>query len=328
MYILKLIRLSTWWFKLPPFLVLIYCYFIKTNIIDIYYEINVILFLLGGLILGAIFASFINNYYDSEGDAIAGKENFMGKLNKTYQLLALGSIILSGLIYSLFLLDNTLAFLFYWMGWLCFYLYSSKQFRLKEKTYLGIITDGLGSQFFPSLFIFTYLFNGNIANNITFMISGSVWMLCAFGMRALITHQYYDFDNDVKAGVVTFINSSSQKVITRFSIFVLLAECVSFLIFIGIVDWTIFIFSFSIYILSLLLLRLLFKVKLYFFQPFPSHKCRSLLFDYYITILPVIILLFLTLKNGDNILLLLASVLLFNISTFFGLYSFIKTKSP
>jgi len=324
MFFLKFIRISTWWFKLPPFLVLIYLYFIKENIKDIGQEIYVILFLLSGLIVGAIFASLINNYYDQEDDTVAGKENFMTRISKIYQFITLGSIFLLGIVYSFFLLGNIFALVFYWLGWVCFYLYSCRQFRLKEKTYLGIIFDGLGSQFFPSLFIFIYLLNGNIVNNLTFVISGSIWMLFSFGMRSLIIHQYYDYDNDVKAGVATFINSSSKRVISGFNFFVLIAESVSFLIFIGTTGWTIFVLSFGIYIISLLLLKVLFKVQFYFFQPSQNYKSRSLLFDYYITILPITILLFLALKNDDNIVILVSSVLLFNVTTFFRLSSFIK----
>ena len=94
MNFLKFIRITTWWFKLPPFLVLIYLYFIKENINDVKNEIYLILFLLLGVIIGAIFASLINNYYDQEHDIIAGKENKMANLRKRYQFIALGSIVL------------------------------------------------------------------------------------------------------------------------------------------------------------------------------------------------------------------------------------------
>lgn len=324
MNFLKFIRIGTWWFKLPPFLILIYSYFVKTNIKDIRYEIYPILFLLSGLIIGAVFASLINNYYDQEDDVIAGKENLMTNLNKTSQLITLGSIFSLGLFYSFLLLDNMFALLFYWLGWICFYLYSSKKFRLKEKAYFGIILDGLGSQFFPSLFIFTFLLNGYINNNLTYILSGSLWMLFSFGMRSLIIHQYYDYENDMKAGVSTFVNSSPRSVKNGFKFFILIIEIASFLIFNLCIDLRILILPLILYASSLIILGMMFNVKYYFFKPYFNHKSRSLFFDFYITILPLSILLLLCLKNRENISLLVLSILIFNIPTLFNLIFFLK----
>lgn len=321
----KFIRVSTWWFKLPPFLVLIYLYFIKANIKDIRHEISLILFLLSGLILGAVFASLINNYYDQEDDTAAGKENFMAKLNKKYQLFTLSITFLFGVIYSYFLLNTIFALLFYWLGWVCFYFYSSKRFRLKEKTYFGIICDGLGSQFFPSLFIFAFLFSGHIGSNITLVISGCIWMFFSFGMRSLIIHQYFDYENDLKAGVRTFVNSSLAAAKNDFKFFILLTELLSFIIFcLTIIDWRFFIFTFSIYLLLLIVLKFIFKVKYYFFEPYQNYRSRSLFFDLYITIFPFTILSLLYVKNTENILLLIASIILFNVPTLFNALKFFK----
>ncbi|WP_343613160.1 UbiA family prenyltransferase [Flavobacterium sp.] len=326
MRFLKFIRIGTWWFKLPPFLVLIYLYFIKANIKDIRYESYLILFLLLGLIIGAIFASLINNYYDQEDDTIAGKENLMARLDKRSQLITLGTIFLMGILYSFFLLSNIFALVFYWLGWICFYLYSCKQFRLKEKTYFGIILDGLGSQFFPSLFIFAFLFNGYINNDLTYIISGSIWMLFSFGMRSLIIHQYYDYENDLKAGVSTFVNSSSESVKNAFKFFILIIEFLSFLIFNFSINLWVLILPLGLYVLLLIALRIIFNVKYYFFKPHRNYKSRSLFFDFYVTILPFSILLLLCLKNSENILLLALSIIAFNVPTLLNLMNFFKKE--
>ncbi|MBW4358896.1 UbiA family prenyltransferase [Flavobacterium taihuense] len=326
MIFFKFIRLRTWWFKLPPFLVLIYLYFIKVNIEDFRREIYLILFLLAGLIIGAIFASLVNNFYDQEDDLMAGKENIMISMRKSQQLIALVITILFGISYSFFLLTNTYALVFYWLGWVCFYLYSCKQFRLKEKAYFGIIFDGLGSQFFPTLFIFAFLFGDTIIKSLAFVISGSIWMLFAFGMRSLIIHQYNDYENDIKAGVSTFVTSTSELGRSGFQTFVLLIEILSFMIFNWTIDWNIFVLPIGIYVVLLIGLNVIFKIKYYFFIPNQNQKSRSLFFDFYCTILPFTLLGLLALKNNENYLLLIVSVLLFNVPTMFNAINFFKIR--
>ncbi|KOP38690.1 MULTISPECIES: UbiA family prenyltransferase [unclassified Flavobacterium] len=322
----KHIRIATWWFKLPPFLVLIYLYFIKENITDFGREIFLILFLLSGIISIAIFASLINNYYDQEDDAIAGKENKMTNLSKNQQYLTLGGIVLLGMLFSLFIFPNLYALVFYWLSWFCFYIYSCKQFRLKEKTYLGVIFDGLGSQFFPTLFIFSFLYKGDIGNDLIWIISGSFWMTFAFGMRSLIIHQYDDYENDVKAGVSTFVNNTPPLSRSLFQKFVLLIEIISLIVFIWEMDWHIFVLPILIYGIILLIFKYYLNIKFYFFEAVQNQRSRSLLFDFYITILPFILLGLLTFKNHQNGILLVISIILFNVPTFFNVIKFFKLK--
>jgi len=322
----KHIRITTWWFKLPPFLVLVYLYFIKENVQDFTQEIFLILFLLSGVITIAIFASLINNYYDQEDDAKAGKENKMMNLSKSQQYLTLGSIVLLGILFSFFIYPNLYALAFYWLSWFCFYIYSCKQFRLKEKRYLGIIFDGLGSQFFPTLFIFSFLYKGHIENHLIWIISGSLWMTFAFGMRSLIIHQYDDYENDIKAGVSTFVNNTVQLPRNLFQRFVLSIEIVSFIIFIWAMDWHIFVLPILIYAILLLIFKVVLNINFYFFEPLKNQKSRSLFFDFYITILPFALLGLLTFKNHQNGILLLISIILFNVPTLFNVIKFFKLK--
>ncbi|MRX42034.1 hypothetical protein GJU43_22385 [Flavobacterium sp. LC2016-23] len=322
----KHIRIATWWFKLPPFLVLIYLYFIKENIHNFGQEVFLILFLLSGVISIAIFASLINNYYDQEDDAIAGKENKMINLGKKYQFLVLASILLVGILFSIFIFPNFYALSFYWLSWFCFYIYSCKQFRLKEKTYLGVIFDGLGSQFFPTLFIFSFLYQGDFGNHLLLISSGSIWMMFSFGMRSLIIHQYDDYVNDTKAGVSTFVNSTPQLPRSLFQRFVLAVEIISFLIFMWTIDWHIFIIPILIYIILLVIFKFIFNIKFYFFEALQNQKSRSLFFDFYITILPFTLLTLIAFKNHQNGILLVVSIILFNVPTLFNVIKFFKLK--
>lgn len=322
----KHIRIATWWFKLPPFLVLIYLYFIKENIHDFGQEVFLILFLLSGVISIAIFASLINNYYDQEDDAIAGKENKMINLGKKYQFLVLASILLVGILFSIFIFPNFYALSFYWLSWFCFYIYSCKQFRLKEKTYLGVIFDGLGSQFFPTLFIFSFLYQVDFGNHLLLIISGSIWMMFSFGMRSLIIHQYNDYENDTKAGVSTFVNSTPQLSRSLFQRFVLAVEIISFIIFIWAIDWQIFMIPILIYVTLLVVFKTIFNIKFYFFEGLQNQKSRSLFFDFYITILPFTLLTLLAFKNPQNGILLVVSIILFNVPTLFNVIKFFKLK--
>jgi hypothetical protein len=322
----KHIRVTTWWFKLPPFLVLIYLYFIKENVNDFRQEVFQVLLILLGVIIAAAFASLINNYYDQEDDLIAGKENKMINLSHNYQLMVLGSSIIAGIAYSILIFSNFYAFIFYWLSWICFYIYSSKQFRLKEKAFLGIVFDGLASQFFPVLFIFSFLYKGDIGNHWVWIISGSIWMTFSFGMRSLIIHQYNDCENDLKAGVCTFVNSTSQLSRRIFQGFVLLIEVFSFVIFIWATNWLIFVIPIFIYVLLFCIFKIIFSINFYFFEPLQNQKSRSMFFDFYITVLPFALLGLLTLKNYQNGILLMVSIILFNVPTLFNAWNFFKVN--
>lgn len=152
-------------------------------------------------------------------------------------------------------------------------------------------------------------------------------MMFSFGMRSLIIHQYNDYENDVIAGVSTFVNSASQLARSGFQGFVLLVEILSFMVFNWSIDWHIFVLPIGMYALLLITLKAIFNIKYYFFVPYQNHKSRSLFFDFYCTILPFTLLGLLTVKNYENGLLLIVSIFLFNVPTLFNAMNFFKIKN-
>ena len=83
---------------------------------------------------------------------------------------------------------------------------------------------------------------------------------------------------------------------------------------------------FMLVIVLLVMFKVFFKIKLYFFEPLKKYKSRSLFFDFYITILPFTLLGLLTLKNYQNGMLLVLSIILFNVPTLYNMIKFFKLK--
>ena len=85
---MNFIRFSTWKNKLSPFLSLIYAFFYKNSNICLEKELKTAIILIFGIVLIAIWASLINNYYDINFDSKVGKSNEMVKINPFYRKLS------------------------------------------------------------------------------------------------------------------------------------------------------------------------------------------------------------------------------------------------
>ena len=84
-------------------------------------------------------------------------------------------------------------------------MYAFPPFRLKEKGFLGIITDALYAQVVPSLLaVYTFSKISNTILNVKLIVLYSAWLLLV-GIRNIIKHQVEDFDNDKNTKTKTFV---------------------------------------------------------------------------------------------------------------------------
>lgn len=309
---MNFIRLSTWKNKLAPFLCLIYSYFYKNPNIGLEKQLNTIFFLLSGVVLIAIWASLINNYYDIEDDTRAGKPNGMAKTSPFLRKLSLTLCILLGLVYCYFIWPNKPEIIFYALAWPCFYLYSSTTVRLKEKPFFDLLTDGLGSQLFPSLFIFAFLFEGNFQGNYVFIFSGCLWLFFSMGVRALIIHQYSDEEKDKQVGLNTFVLGSKAIVRKNTEFFLLSSEIVFFTIFAFSIHWIAFCLPVFMYgILFFIFKKNSPDLEFVNFNLKTTDKNRIFLYDAY-TLFIFCILTLLCWQNVQNCVFFVFHLLLFH----------------
>jgi 1,4-dihydroxy-2-naphthoate octaprenyltransferase len=321
---MNFIRLSTWKNKLAPFLCLIYACFYKYFNFTTKKEIEVVFFLLVGIILIAIWASLVNNYYDIEADTKAEKPNGMANISPFVRKLSLIISILSGLVYCYFLLPNKMAILFFGLGWLCFYSYSATAIRLKEKPFFDLVTDGLASQLFPALFVFSYLFESNFQKNSVFIFSGSLWLFFAMGVRALIMHQYRDEEKDRQAGLNTYLLGSKAEIRKKTEVFLLICEVLFFTVFAFSIHWIAFCLPIGLYGLFIFILKKYFaNIKIVRFNLNVAGKHRIFLYDAY-TLFIFCILGLLCWQNIQNSILVVFHLFLFHVAILVKLWQILK----
>ncbi|MBK0381797.1 UbiA family prenyltransferase [Pedobacter sp. SD-b] len=309
---MEFIRLSTWQNKLAPFLCLIYSFFYKNPNIGFQIKVKTLFILLLGIIIIAIWASLVNNYYDIEFDIKVGKPNGMAKLRPTTRKLTLALSIVFGLIYSYFLLNHNLTIILYGLSFICFYLYSSNAIRLKEKPFLDLLADGLDSQLFPSLFIFAFLFNANFSNNYIFVFSGALWLFFSMGIRALIMHQYLDEEKDKVVSLNTYVVGSDPALKNKIESSLLILEIFSFIIFAFSINWITFFIPILIYgVFIFTIKKKLFSLKFVYFRCNSTSNYRIFMYDAY-TLFTFCTLALLCLQNTINCVFIVFHLLMFH----------------
>ncbi|TDB67390.1 UbiA family prenyltransferase [Arundinibacter roseus] len=318
---MNFIRLSTWKNKLAPFLCIMYAFYYKNPFTVFEKQLQIIFFLLVGIILLAIWASLINNYFDLEVDTKVGKPNGMAGITPFFRVVSLLLCMLTGLVYTYFLLSYKLSILFYGLSWLCFYVYSATSIRLKEKPFLDLLADGLASQLFPSLFIFVFLFKEDFQNNYLFIFSGSLWLFFAMGVRALIIHQYGDKEKDQKAGLTTYVVGINEVIRKNTELFLLFLEIIAFTVFALSIHWISFILPLVCYIvLFYVLIHSYQNIRIVYFKVTNEEAHRIFLYDAY-TLFVFCLLGLLCWQNYQNLVLLVVHLLVFHSAILVKMYN-------
>ena len=146
------------------------------------------------------FSYLINDYSDMEADKLAGKKKVIFDVDKWLTTFVLIMLPVCGVvplwIYLNFnMLYMGLSVIVYFLG----AAYSISLFRFKERGFIGLLECSVAQRCIP-LLIIPFLVD---AYNIYFVL----WIVISFidGIRYLVIHQYVDRENDIKAGVRTFI---------------------------------------------------------------------------------------------------------------------------
>lgn len=271
---MAILRLKSWWMKMAMFLCLVYSSFLFESI-----STTQVLIAFIGLLLGAVWASIINNFCDVREDLISNKPNKFIGLSKLKAYFIITAVIVLGLSYMLFLIADLQTKVFYVLSWLCIFLYSYQGIRFKEIPYFDLLFDGLGTQLFPALFILSFC--GKITLT-TF--SACLWLFFSMGVRSLIVHQNRDYKVDKLAGLKNFSNSVAPVKKSRFLSMLIVLEIFTFLGYLFGLSKSVFISMILILVVYLIWI-LIFRDKWSFFN---SGK-RLFLFDIYY-LLPIVIL--------------------------------------
>lgn len=146
------------------------------------------------------FSYLINDFSDMEADKKAGKKKVIFDVDKRVTTFVLILLPICGIVPLWIYLDFNMLFIgltsiVYFGG----AAYSIPLFRFKERGFIGLLECSAAQRCIP-LLVIPFLVD---SNNVYF----ALWIIISFidGIRYLVIHQYIDRENDLKAGIRTFV---------------------------------------------------------------------------------------------------------------------------
>ncbi|GHV15384.1 hypothetical protein AGMMS49938_13500 [Fibrobacterales bacterium] len=258
------------------------------------------------------FSYVINDFSDIKVDRASGKNKVIYDIKPYAIILSLSAMFILGntpfLIITGFSISGiiTIATIYFFGA-----TYSIKFLRFKEKGLIGLIECAIAQKCLP-LFILFFLVDVN-------MFQFGVWLLIMFmnGLRYILIHQLLDYENDIKAGVKTFLSSK----IRRINYFIYLSMFIEITCLIVLLNK----FLFNIWGICFILFYMFFEYIIFTVIEKWAKKKYFLSFEslplemFYNVFLPLILLFFCG-KNMPYIFILIVVM-------FFNFFHLFKTKS-
>lgn len=230
--LLSVSRYGDWWnWKVPTLLASGYASLLVTQVTLSPDHLIALGYVLIGLVIGAVFASVVNDYFDIEDDLTAGKSNRLVKFNLVVRLLILMSVVLCGVLFWVFFIRGLMSGIWYLLAWCSFAIYSVPPFRTKKRGPFGGLFDALGAGLFPTLFVASAVSDmTGVVIPWWFMCCLGIWAF-VFGLRGILWHQYQDHQNDLLIGSRTFATCYGTGNALQTGAFLLVVELLTFLMF-------------------------------------------------------------------------------------------------
>jgi 1,4-dihydroxy-2-naphthoate octaprenyltransferase len=306
------LRLSNpWRYKVP--LLIAFCYFLllagnvhpQTSALSFFAAIGTTIGFMG-------FGYLTNDLADRKKDALAGKSNGTTNLSTASIALLVIAFLAIAILPWLYLPMDSISGICIAAELALFVLYAFPPFRLKERGFLGVITDALYAHVVPGfLASWTFYLVGDreFEDFLYFIIALSVWQLFS-GVRNIVSHHYKDFENDIASGTKTFATRiGKEKTYSLMAKVFIPLELVSFVTFLVFVQL-------EIGFLFLVLIIFLFFAWSNFRKGESDTKAKhftNTFFDrFYIHWFPYIVIFTLVLGNFDFWWILVLHFLIFN----------------
>ncbi len=322
MKILSVIRSQEWWsHKLPPLLAIAYATALMSTV-SIYQIALWLVFLLGSLIVGAIYVSVINDITDLEDDVASGKINRMLQISRGWRWFIPVICVLLGLVFGFFIYPDLLSCLLYLLSWLVFSLYSIKPFRLKNRGILGVLADGCGSHVFPSLLMVSsvsYITHQQM--NWIWFGSVGVWALC-YGLRGILWHQFEDRDNDIMVNLNTYASKTDPKNFRNKAIFLTAIELCCLATMLYQLDRISAIIALILYFILVFIRYDRYKNQIVLVIKTHNQPFQILMADYYQVLFPLFLLIQASTMNCLNLIILAIHILLFPYVMWLAIYDY------
>jgi 4-hydroxybenzoate polyprenyltransferase len=233
--IARLGRVKDFWSsKVAPVLGVAYCASLLYGVGPLATARTTLVILFVGLCAGS-YGHFVNDSFDVEVDARAGKQNRMARCKPwqrmTFCAAAAALGFLPGVLFhwslsSIFLLA---------LEYLLPTVYSVPPIRLKGRGLLGLLADSSGSHLVPCLYAISLMaHDGNVPmrRHLGSVCVVSMWALC-LGLVGIVIHEFEDRANDLQSGIETFATATTFDRVRMPMTLVYLAEVASFAILAG-----------------------------------------------------------------------------------------------
>lgn len=183
------------------FVLLLLSNFIYQN--DIFIDFFVLLI---SYVFIGIAGFLLNDFFDAEPDRIAGKNNITLRYRPAHVAIVIFILILSGLVLSSTISIHIVYLLLLQLSLLI--AYSVKHIRLKEKGFLGVVTDAAYAHLIPEIILLALIhkFSNQFFVPVFFLL-----LSFSVGVRDIIVHQLNDYENDKKSNTKTFISLNPTK---------------------------------------------------------------------------------------------------------------------
>lgn len=208
---LQTLRYHEWWRFKVPFLLGIYFWQINFGLVSVGALWGFAALLIVWMFGAAGFGYFINDCFDIDQDAAAGKPNRAASIGFAQRWLVAAALLLIALAPWYWLPTFFASWVLIGMHLLSFLFYSIPPVRLKERYYFGALTDALYSYFLPVVLVAytAWLINNLPPNyfipNSAQALSLAAWALSA-GLRNIIQHHILDRRKDRLSGTANIIN--------------------------------------------------------------------------------------------------------------------------
>lgn len=228
---IKILRADEWWGYKIPMLLAVFIYFYDTNSGA---PFNLLLgagILMWWIFSVAAFGYLINNLFDIEQDKLAGKPNFTADLSSPLRIFLITLLAVAALGTWIFFYPSPSLFLLTLLHLCLFGIYSIPPVRLKERGYMGIVTDAIYAYVLPVLvsLSFSEIFNckREISLNLL-VITALIWSLTA-GIRSILLHHFKDRKADKRSQTFNVVNAYGIKInIILINLFILPLEILCF----------------------------------------------------------------------------------------------------
>lgn len=207
----KIFRAQNWWTIIIP-QILGWVYFCELRAANpfMFSSPQKVFYFVGGVLAIAAFGYAFNDLCDIDIDSAAGKKNHLSGLNKPIRILAVLIPLATGIFFWYQVKAGVFTNVLYGLQVIALVVYSTKPFRLKEKSLAGVITDAFYGHINPALFTLgTFTdWTGQAPGYTTVLLTILVVSTTLKGVRNILLHQLHDRKNDKAAGINTFVTQN------------------------------------------------------------------------------------------------------------------------